>query len=111
MAPHMVARCDTCAQPFHLNHRTDLPGEDCGQVWLDEEHLGLQFACNSCYAENSSTETLNDILDVSEAAALTGLSEANLVAMAASGGVRYRKTGSGVYLFERGDLLALGTNG
>src|SRR6187401_271675 len=46
--PYMEAYCGVCGNLYHLNSRADLPGEDCGQVWINEEHLGLEFACNSC---------------------------------------------------------------
>jgi hypothetical protein len=42
------AMCGECDQPFHLNQRNDVDGKDCGDVWVDEEHLSLRFACFNC---------------------------------------------------------------
>ena len=35
-----LATCSQCDQPFHLNPRNDLPGKDCGAVWINEQYLG-----------------------------------------------------------------------
>ncbi|MGI8549514.1 MAG: hypothetical protein ACR2PL_01780 [Dehalococcoidia bacterium] len=43
-----TAVCDTCGRPFHLILRTDVPGKDCGQVWIGTESQGLEFGCNRC---------------------------------------------------------------
>jgi hypothetical protein len=43
-----TAECNWCSQPYHLNQRNDVEGKDCGQVWIDEQYLALQFACNTC---------------------------------------------------------------
>ncbi|MGH2634291.1 MAG: hypothetical protein ACRDG3_12835 [Tepidiformaceae bacterium] len=106
IAPHMLAWCDACSKPYHLNQRNDLPGDDCGEVWISEEHLGLQFACNNCLHPAPEPEPggLDDILDTAEAAEFAGVSESEMVA-AATAGIRHRKTSSGTYLFERADLL------
>ncbi len=40
--------CHSCGQSFHLNPRNDLPGKDCGAVWINEQHLALEFACQRC---------------------------------------------------------------
>ncbi len=40
--------CTSCGEPFHLNQRNDQPGKDCGAVWINEQHLGLEFACQRC---------------------------------------------------------------
>ncbi len=40
--------CNSCGQPFHLNPRNDRPGKDCGAVWIDEQYLALEFACQRC---------------------------------------------------------------
>lgn len=44
----MTAECNWCDQRFHLNQRNDAEGKDCGEVWIDEQFLALQFACNRC---------------------------------------------------------------
>lgn len=102
---HMVAHCNACGQAYHLNQRNDRPGTDCGEVWVNEEHLALEFACNTCL-HPPVEETLSAVLDTAEAAALAGLSEAALQAAADAGLVRSRRTSSGIYLFERGDVIA-----
>ena len=101
------AWCGQCGRSYHLNQRSDIPSKDCGQVWINEEHLALEFACDSCLAPPEPALGLDDILDAVEGALATGLSEEALVAAAEAGSVRHRKTASGVYLFERRDLLAL----
>lgn len=106
MATHMVARCDSCGRPYHLNQRQDLPGDDCGQVWINEDHLGLEFACNTCLNPAPDPGALDDILDLAEAAIFANASEASISEAAVSGALRHRRTGSGVYLFERRDLIA-----
>jgi excisionase family DNA binding protein len=104
---HTEATCDNCGQLYHLNQRTDLPGKDCGQVWINDEHLALEFACNTCLHPAPAPAILDEVLDVSEAAELTGLSEDALRRAADRGELRHRRTGSGVYLFVRGDVEPL----
>jgi hypothetical protein len=100
------AWCGQCGLPYHLNQRSDLPGKDCGSVWINDEHLALEFACNTCL--NPAPAGLDDVLDLDEAAAATGRGAADLVAAAERGSLPHRKTSSGVYLFVRKDLDALG---
>lgn len=102
---HMEAYCSACGKLYHLNQRSDLPGEDCGQVWINEEHLGLEFACRTCL-EPEAQGGLDDVLDAVEAAGVAGVGPSMLIAAADAGAIRHRKTGSGTYLFERGDVLA-----
>jgi hypothetical protein len=106
MATHMVATCDSCGLDYHLNQRSDLPGDDCGQVWINEEHLGLEFACNTCLNPPEEKGNLDDILDLSEAAIFVGASEQAVTHAATAGRIRHRRTNSGIYLFERRDLVA-----
>ena len=107
MATHNEATCDSCGRPYHLNQRTDLPGKDCGQVWINEDHLALEFACDTCLNPVAAPANLDDVLDTAEAAEWTGMSEQALRAEADGGRVRHRRTGSGVYLFARQDLEPL----
>lgn len=44
----MSAECNWCDNRYHLNPRNDLDAKDCGEVWIDEQYLALQFACNTC---------------------------------------------------------------
>jgi hypothetical protein len=103
----MEAWCGQCGKSYHLSQRADIEGQDCGQVWINEEHLALEFACDTCLNPVAPAGNLDDILDLAEGAPVAGMSEVALAAAADRGSVRHRKTGSGVYLFERGDLLDL----
>jgi len=106
IAAHMLAWCNACARPYHLNQRSDMPGSDCGEVWINEDHLGLEFACHTClHPEPDVAGGLDDILDVAEAALVVGVAEDAIIAAAHGGLVRHRRTASGTYLFERVDLL------
>lgn len=40
--------CNNCGERFHLNQRSDQEGKDCGAVWIDDQHLALEFACQRC---------------------------------------------------------------
>ncbi len=40
--------CNSCGERFHLNQRNDRPGKDCGAVWINEQYLALEFACQRC---------------------------------------------------------------
>jgi hypothetical protein len=51
----MSAECNWCDQRFHLNQRNDVEGRDCGRVWIDEQYLALQFACNGCLSSVEGT--------------------------------------------------------
>jgi hypothetical protein len=48
------AVCNFCVRVYHLALRNDIPAKDCGQVWINEEHLALEFACNACITEFQS---------------------------------------------------------
>jgi len=48
----MSAECNWCDGRYHLNQRNDAEGQDCGAVWIDEQYLALQFACNTCLARD-----------------------------------------------------------
>ncbi len=104
IAVHMHALCNACGLPYHLNQRNDIPGDDCGQVWINEEFLSLEFACNTCLAPPVETGSLDDILEAGEAAEAFALPQSTLVSAAEAGALRHRKTASGVYLFQRGDV-------
>ena len=40
--------CNQCHRPFHLRLRNDAEGRDCGDVWINEQFLSLEFACFTC---------------------------------------------------------------
>jgi hypothetical protein len=42
------AECNWCDGRYHLNQRNDVEAKDCGAVWIDEQYLALQFACQNC---------------------------------------------------------------
>ena len=46
----MSASCNWCDGVYHLNQRNDVDAKDCGQVWIDEQYMALQFACDACLA-------------------------------------------------------------
>ena len=106
--PHMEAFCGVCGALYHLNSRADLPGDDCGQVWINEEHLGLEFGCNTCLNPPAEPPggSLDDVLDLDEAAAASGLAGPVIERAVQLGHVKHRKTASGVLLFTRADVLA-----
>ncbi|MEZ4482086.1 MAG: hypothetical protein R3B97_13220 [Dehalococcoidia bacterium] len=85
------AWCQQCGGSYHLNQRSDLPGKDCGDVWINEESMALEFSCNRCI--NTPAPGLDDILDLAEAAGVVGLSPAALAEAADGGQVAHRKTG------------------
>jgi hypothetical protein len=40
--------CSSCGERFHLNQRNDQDGKDCGEVWINDQYLALEFACRRC---------------------------------------------------------------
>ncbi len=48
--------CNSCGDRFHLNPRNDQPGKDCGTVWINEQYMALEFACQRC-ADGDSPPT------------------------------------------------------
>lgn len=52
----MAAECNWCDQRYHLNQRNDGDAKDCGRVWIDEQHMGLQFACFNCSKPDGTPE-------------------------------------------------------
>ena len=48
------ATCNTCGNPFHLRLRNDAEGKDCGEVWINEQFLALEFACLICLGRSDS---------------------------------------------------------
>ena len=54
LRPDAQADCYSCGQFFHLALTATAGVEDCGQVWIDDEVMALQFACNGCLGENGA---------------------------------------------------------
>jgi hypothetical protein len=48
------AVCDACGGRYHLIVRRDRPGKDCGDVWLNEAYLVLEYACSNCLGGGSA---------------------------------------------------------
>ncbi len=114
--PAFEAWCMRCGLAFHLQQRTDIPGKDCGDVWIDDESLGLDFACFTCIAVTAAEQApplppeelnLDDVLDLGEAAESIDWTENDLAHAAEAGRVKHRRTAGGILLFMRRDLLAL----
>ncbi len=101
------ANCMTCGAVFHLQQRTDIPGKDCGQVWIDDESLGLVFTCDTCLEPLPVEANLDDVLDLDEAADAIGCDAEELARLADAGRVKHRRTSRGIMLFMRRDLLEL----
>lgn len=44
------ALCSECGLPYHLALTNDSEAKNCGEVWLNEEFLALEFGCARCLA-------------------------------------------------------------
>ena len=51
--PEARSDCYRCGEYFHLRLTTTATGPDCGDVWIDDEVMALQFACRNCLAEQA----------------------------------------------------------
>lgn len=51
--PEARSDCYRCGEYFHLRLTTTASGPDCGDVWIDDEVMALQFACRNCLAEQA----------------------------------------------------------
>lgn len=40
--------CNNCEGRFHLRLRDGAEGKDCGEVWINERYMSLEFACFTC---------------------------------------------------------------
>lgn len=49
------AICNGCGQRYHLRLRQDSPGKDCGEVWVNEDFLALEFGCSVCLGRSSAS--------------------------------------------------------
>ena len=54
--PEARSDCYRCGEYFHLRLTTTATGPDCGDVWIDDEVMALQFACRTCLAEQAGEE-------------------------------------------------------
>lgn len=48
LAGRGVALCHSCHQPFHLAAEEASSDSDCGEVWVNDRYLTLEFACDVC---------------------------------------------------------------
>ncbi len=48
--------CYICGEYFHLRLTTTAEGPDCGDVWIDDEVMALQFACRRCLDERMNPQ-------------------------------------------------------
>ena len=60
IAPDRAATCNNCHEPFHLRMRQDQDGEDCGDVWIHDQYLSLEFACNVCLGKAGSEPAVGE---------------------------------------------------
>lgn len=109
--PDFQAWCLQCSSIYHLQQRQDRPGKDCGDVWISEESMSLEFRCQSCIdGDNVEEGSLDDVLDLEEAALAARMSPSQMLELAAKGQVKHRKTAGGVFLFMRRDVVHLREN-
>jgi len=48
------ALCNNCDQRFHLRLRADSDGPECGSVWINEQFLSLEYACQRCLGSSGA---------------------------------------------------------
>ncbi len=60
ITPDRAATCDNCQEPFHLRTRQDQDGDDCGNVWINDQYLSLEFACNVCLGKASEEPAIGE---------------------------------------------------
>ncbi len=49
--------CNNCESRFHLRLRDGAGGKDCGEVWINEQYLSLEYACDVCLGKQPPTGT------------------------------------------------------
>ena len=52
------AVCQGCNRRYHLVLRQGEQGKDCGDVWINEAFMSLQFACFNCLRSASADSAL-----------------------------------------------------
>ena len=52
------AVCQGCNRRYHLVLRQGEQGKDCGDVWVNEAFMSLQFACFNCLRASSADSAL-----------------------------------------------------
>jgi hypothetical protein len=68
------AVCQGCNRRYHLVLRQGEQGKDCGDVWINEAFMSLQFACFNCLRAAGAHSALPtaSMPAVSESASATG---------------------------------------
>ena len=61
--PFSNAVCLQCGGAYHLALRQDIPAKDCGQVWINDEHQTLEYACNVCLGVTAAGDSAGDEAD------------------------------------------------
>jgi hypothetical protein len=46
--------CNNCDRPFHLRRREGSEERDCGEVWINEQYLALEYACHVCLGKHAA---------------------------------------------------------
>jgi hypothetical protein len=49
-----LTHCNNCDRAFHLSVRQDSTDVDCGEVWINEQYLALEYACDTCLGKPSA---------------------------------------------------------
>ncbi len=62
-APEARADCYRCGEYFHLRLTTTATGPDCGDVWIDDEVMALQFACRICLVEQRGEDAQTSVAE------------------------------------------------
>ncbi len=44
--------CNNCDRPYHLRQREASADPDCGEVWIHEQYLALEYACDVCLGKH-----------------------------------------------------------
>ncbi len=44
--------CNNCDRPFHLRQSEAGADPDCGEVWIHEQYLALEYACDTCLGKH-----------------------------------------------------------
>ena len=47
-----LTHCNNCDRPFHLRQREASADPDCGEVWINEQYLALEYACDTCLGKH-----------------------------------------------------------
>jgi hypothetical protein len=51
------AICLECDRRFHLRLVADSDGPECGEVWINEQFLSMEFACNRCLGARCAADS------------------------------------------------------